>query len=147
MSGDDVVIQGVSFSFEKSNEYRDSAYFSFDASDDYTIPFRLFIEKDRITEISKEEFMLKYRMSSANMCAFGTSWINKVENSYKENHRPKPARAVHPGEILNEELKERKISISQLSSMTGISEDELTKFINSESDLDDNLANKLESSL
>lgn len=64
-----------------------------------------------------------------------------------KNNRPVPARAVHPGEILREELLERGIKQKDIAQQIGVQETHLNEFIKGKRDLDEGLAMKLEKSL
>ena len=64
-----------------------------------------------------------------------------------KNNRPVPARAVHPGEILREELLERGIKQKDIAQQIGVQVTHLNEFIKGKRDLDEDLAMKLEKSL
>lgn len=64
-----------------------------------------------------------------------------------KNNRPVPARAVHPGEILREELLERGIKQKDFAQQIGVHVTYLNEFIKGKRDLDEDLAMKLEKSL
>ncbi len=64
-----------------------------------------------------------------------------------KNNRPVPARAVHPGEILREELLERGIKQKDFAQQIGVQATHLNEFIKGKRDLNEDLAMKLEKSL
>lgn len=63
------------------------------------------------------------------------------------NSRPAPARAVHPGEILREELRERGIRQKDFARAIGMQATHLSEFINGRRDLNEDLAMRLEAQL
>ena len=58
-----------------------------------------------------------------------------------------PARAIHPGEILREELRERGIKQKDFAQTIGVQATHLNEFINGKRNLNEDLAMKLESQL
>lgn len=60
------------------------------------------------------------------------------------NERLVPARAVHPGEILREELKERGIKQKDFAKEIGVQQTHLSEFINGKRNLNEELAIRLE---
>ncbi len=58
-----------------------------------------------------------------------------------------PARAVHPGEVLREELLERGIKQKDFAATIGMQPTHLSEFINGRRNLNANLAIKLEQAL
>lgn len=58
-----------------------------------------------------------------------------------------PARAIHPGEVLREELKERGIKQKDFAAMIGVQATHLNAFIKGKRNMNAELALKLESSL
>ena len=64
-----------------------------------------------------------------------------------KNNRPVPERAVHPGEILREELLERGIKQKDFAQQIGVQATHLNEFIKGKRDLNEYLAMKLEKSL
>lgn len=58
-----------------------------------------------------------------------------------------PARAVHPGEVLREELKERGFKQKDFAKMIGVQPTHLSEFINGKRNLNESLALKLEQAL
>ncbi len=58
-----------------------------------------------------------------------------------------PARAIHPGEVLREELRERGIKQKDFAKMLGVQATHLNEFIKGKRNLNDDLALKLEKSL
>jgi HTH-type transcriptional regulator/antitoxin HigA len=63
------------------------------------------------------------------------------------NQRLVPARAIHPGEVLREELRERGITQKEFAKTIGVQATHLNEFIKGKRDLTDSLAHKLEQSL
>lgn len=63
------------------------------------------------------------------------------------NNRLVPARAIHPGEILCEELQERGIKQKEFAQMIGVQEAYLSEFVECTRNLDEALAMKLEQHL
>lgn len=63
------------------------------------------------------------------------------------NERLIPARAVHPGEILREELRERGIKQKDFAIMIGVQPTHLNEFIHGKRNMNENLAMKLEAQL
>ena len=58
-----------------------------------------------------------------------------------------PVRAIHPGEVLREELRERGIKQKEFAQMIGVAPTHLNEFINGKRNLNENLAIKLEQAL
>lgn len=58
-----------------------------------------------------------------------------------------PARAIHPGEILREELRERGIKQKDFAKTIGVQAAHMNEFIKGKRNLNDDLAFKLEKSL
>ena len=58
-----------------------------------------------------------------------------------------PVRAVHPGEILREELKERGIKQKELALMIGMQASHLNALINGKRNLNEDVAIRLERAL
>ena len=56
-------------------------------------------------------------------------------------------RAIHPGEVLREELRERGIKQKEFAQMIGVAPTHLNEFINGKRNLNENLAIKLEQAL
>ncbi len=72
------------------------------------------------------------------------------ETKYKQlcrNEKLVPARLIHPGEILREELQERGISQKDFAGQIGVHATHLNEFIKGKRDLNENLAMKLEKHL
>ncbi len=63
------------------------------------------------------------------------------------NNRLVPARAIHPGEILREELRERGIKQKDFARLIDMQASHLNEIINGKRDLNEDLAMKLESHL
>ena len=63
------------------------------------------------------------------------------------NNRLVPVRAIHPGEILREELQERGIKQKDFAKQIGVQATHLNAFIRGKRNLNDDLAMKLESHL
>lgn len=63
------------------------------------------------------------------------------------NSRLAPARAVHPGEILREELRERGITQKDFARAIGMQATHLSEFINGRRNLNEDLAMRLEARL
>lgn len=63
------------------------------------------------------------------------------------SNRLVPARAIHPGEILREELQERSIKQKDFARAIGVQATHLNEFIKGKRNLNGNLAMKLESQL
>lgn len=63
------------------------------------------------------------------------------------NNRLVPARAIHPGEVLREELKERGIKQKEFAQMIGVQATHLNEFIKGKRNLNEDLATKFEESL
>ena len=63
------------------------------------------------------------------------------------SNRIVPARAIHPGEILREELQERGIKQKDFAQAIGIQATHLNEFIKGKRNLNEDLAMKLESQL
>ena len=63
------------------------------------------------------------------------------------DERLTPHRAVHPGEILREELRERGISIDDFARRLGMSSRNLHNFLRGDLPLSKDLAQKLEQNL
>lgn len=63
------------------------------------------------------------------------------------NERLIPARAVHPGEILREELRERGIKQKDFATMIGVQATHLNEFIHGKRNLNEDFAMKLEKQL
>lgn len=61
-----------------------------------------------------------------------------------KNNRLVPARAIHPGEILREELRERGIKQKEFAQLIGIQPTHLSEFVKGKRNLNENLAMKLE---
>lgn len=64
-----------------------------------------------------------------------------------KNNRLVPARAIHPGEILGDELRERGIKQKDFAQIIGVQPTHLNEFIKGKRNLNDDLAIKLESHL
>jgi HTH-type transcriptional regulator/antitoxin HigA len=64
-----------------------------------------------------------------------------------KNERPVPYRAVHPGEILREELRERNIKQNAFAKQIGVQSTHLNEFIKGKRNLNAELAKKLEAAL
>lgn len=64
-----------------------------------------------------------------------------------KNERPIPARAIHPGEILDEELRERGIKQKDFAKTIGVQPSHLNDFIKGRRKLTEELAIKLEEAL
>jgi HTH-type transcriptional regulator/antitoxin HigA len=64
-----------------------------------------------------------------------------------KNERQVPYRAIHPGEILREELRERNIKQSAFAKQIGVQPTHLNEFIKGKRNLNSELAKKLESGL
>jgi HTH-type transcriptional regulator/antitoxin HigA len=64
-----------------------------------------------------------------------------------DNNRLVPARAIHPGEVLREELQERGIKQKDFAQQIGMQASHLNAFINGKRNLNDDLAIKLEQHL
>ena len=64
-----------------------------------------------------------------------------------KSNRLVPVRAIHPGEILREELQERGIKQKEFAQMIGVQAPHLNEFINGKRDLNEDLAMKLEQHL
>lgn len=58
-----------------------------------------------------------------------------------------PVRAIHPGEVLREELQERGIKHKEFAQMIGVQDIQLNEFIKGKRNLDEDLAIKLEEAL
>ena len=58
-----------------------------------------------------------------------------------------PARAIHPGEVLREELLERGIKQKEFARMIGVQPTHLNEFIKGKRNLNEDLAFKLEKAL
>ena len=58
-----------------------------------------------------------------------------------------PGYAIHPGEILNDELTSRKISYSKLAKISNIALPELILLLTGKTDITPKIAKKLENSL
>ncbi|MBP5457378.1 MAG: HigA family addiction module antidote protein [Paludibacteraceae bacterium] len=63
------------------------------------------------------------------------------------NNKLVPARAIHPGEILREELQERGIKQKDFAQMIGVQSTHLNEFIKGKRNLNEDLAMKLEKQL
>lgn len=63
------------------------------------------------------------------------------------NERLIPARAVHPGEILREELRERGIKQKDFATLIGVQPTHLNEFIHGKRNMNENFAMKLEQQL
>ncbi len=63
------------------------------------------------------------------------------------NNQPIPARAIHPGEILRQELRERGIKQKEFAQMINVTPSHLNELIKGKRDMDERLALKLESQL
>lgn len=63
------------------------------------------------------------------------------------SNRLVPARAIHPGEILREELQERGIKQKDFAQSIGVQATHLNEFIKGKRNLNEDLAMKLESQL
>jgi HTH-type transcriptional regulator/antitoxin HigA len=63
------------------------------------------------------------------------------------NQRLVPARAIHPGEVLREELRERGITQKEFAEVIGIQAACLNEFIKGKRGLTESLAYRLEQSL
>ena len=63
------------------------------------------------------------------------------------NENPIPVRAVHPGEVLREELKERGVSQRAFAAAAGVAASRLCEVINGKRALNTTLAAKLEALL
>lgn len=66
--------------------------------------------------------------------------------TYKLNEMT-PYRAVHPGEIIGEELKERKVSQRDLSAQMGISASVLSEIVNGKRAVNVDFAIRIETAL
>ncbi len=64
-----------------------------------------------------------------------------------KTNRHVPARAIHPGEILREELRERRITQNEFAQMTGVPPATLKELIQGKRDVCPDLAIKLEKHL
>lgn len=64
-----------------------------------------------------------------------------------KSNRLVPARAIHPGEVLGEELRERGIKQKDFARLIGVQPTHLNEFIKGKRNLNDDLAIKLESIL
>lgn len=64
-----------------------------------------------------------------------------------KNNKLVPFKAIHPGEILNEELKERGIRQKEFAVLIGIQPSHLNEFIKGKRNMNDDLAIKLEKHL
>ena len=64
-----------------------------------------------------------------------------------KSNRLIPARAIHPGEILREELQERGIRQKDFAQTIGVQATHLNEFIKGKRNINENLAMKLESQL
>lgn len=65
----------------------------------------------------------------------------------KASNRIVPAKAIHPGEILREELQERGIKQKEYAQMIGVQEVYLNEFVEGKRNMDEALATKLEEHL
>ena len=63
------------------------------------------------------------------------------------SNRLVPARAIHPGEILREELRERGVKQKDFAQAIGVQATHLNEFIKGKRNLNEDLAMKLESQL
>lgn len=63
------------------------------------------------------------------------------------NERPTPSRAIHPGEYLREELKERGIKQKDFAKSIGVQPTHLNEFIHGKRNMNEELAVKLEKQL
>lgn len=63
------------------------------------------------------------------------------------DERLTPARAVHPGEILREELRERGIKQKDFATMIGVQATHLNEFIHGKRNMNEDFAMKLEKQL
>lgn len=61
-----------------------------------------------------------------------------------KSNRLVPARAIHPGEILREELQERGIKQKEFAQLIGVQPTHLNEFIKGKRNLNEDLAMKLE---
>lgn len=61
-----------------------------------------------------------------------------------KSNRLVPARAIHPGEILREELQERGIKQNEFAQLIGVQPTHLNEFIKGKRNLNEDLAMKLE---
>lgn len=61
--------------------------------------------------------------------------------------RPIPARAIHPGEVLREELRERGIKQKELATLIGVQPSHLSEVINGKRPINVALAHKLQQQL
>lgn len=61
-----------------------------------------------------------------------------------KSNRLVPARVVHPGEILREELRERGIKQKDFAQMIGMQPTHLSEFVNGKRNMNENLAMALE---
>lgn len=61
-----------------------------------------------------------------------------------KNKKAIPFKALHPGEVLREELKERGMSQKDFAKSIGVQPSHLNEFINGKRNLTDELAHKLE---
>ncbi len=59
------------------------------------------------------------------------------------DNRPIPQRAVHPGEILREELIEQHISLRAFAQLIGLTTAQLSAFVHGQSNVDEHLASLL----
>ena len=64
-----------------------------------------------------------------------------------KSNRLVPVRAIHPGEILREELRERGIKQKDFAQQIGFQATHLNEFIKGKRNLNENLAMKLEKNL
>ena len=64
-----------------------------------------------------------------------------------KDNRLIPGRAIHPGEILREELRERGIKQKDFAQSIGVQATHLNEFIKGKRNLNEDLAMKLESQL
>ncbi len=76
----------------------------------------------------------------ANSLEFFPLWATK-------SNRLVPVRAIHPGEILREELRERGIKQKDFAQQIGFQATHLNEFIKGKRNLNENLAMKLEKNL
>ena len=81
---DGIILQGLSFSFELNDGYRDSAWMNFDALNEWYIPNDTFYRDDEFEIITKEEFINAFKEGFTNSIKFGLDWIDKVERNYLE---------------------------------------------------------------
>ncbi|MBR6981514.1 MAG: HigA family addiction module antidote protein, partial [Prevotella sp.] len=63
------------------------------------------------------------------------------------SNRLVPARTIHPGEILRDELQERGIKQKDFAQMIGVQSTHLNEFIKGKRNLNEDLAMKLEKHL